>query len=145
MMKLLEFYKELFEDAASRFEPVWQADLAYSHGFRWTKDNYPIQEQFRITDMGDEPPVIMFSIVLPDMYSETNVFDEVYRYPSHNDMSIVLMSQQIWVNASLCTSKLEQSVLGFIHQARSEIMNIFDCVILKTDVVHTKETERHIR
>ncbi|SDW54712.1 hypothetical protein [Paenibacillus sp. CF384] len=143
-MKLLDFYRDLFDEATSRFEPVWEVDEDYTHGFKWTKENYPIQEQFRITDMGDEPPIVMFSVALPDMYAETNVFDEVYRYPTHNEMSIVIMNRKVWVNASLCTSKMEHSVLGFVHRARSEIMNIFDCAILTVDVAHMKESERYI-
>ncbi|WP_219837889.1 hypothetical protein [Paenibacillus sp. R14(2021)] len=132
-MKLLEFYRALFEDATSRFEPVWQLDHTYIYGYRWTKNNYPLKEQFRIYNAGDEPPLLMFSVVLPEYYAQTNVFDEVYRYPTNNEMSVVIKDRQIMVNASLCTSNLEHSVLGFIHQARSDMMNIFDCVILRKD------------
>jgi hypothetical protein len=133
-MRLLEFYRALFEDATNRFEPVWHMDAGYPWGYRWTKNNYPLPEQFRIFTTGDESPILMFSVVLPNSYAKTNVFDEVYRYPTNNEMTVVIKDREIWVNASLCTSQLEHSVLGFINQARSDMMNIFDCLILKTDI-----------
>jgi hypothetical protein len=51
------------------------------------------------------------------------------------------MEGNIWLNTSISTDKLQESTMGYIHRARSELMNVIDCVIQKTDDHSMKNKE----
>lgn len=128
-MRLIQFYGQLFFDAVLQYEPVWE-EQAVPDGYCWHKSNYPLREQFRIRDMGSDYPQLMFSMILPDSYLETTIYEDIKRYPSNYELSIVLLNRRIWLNAVLRADKLEDSLLGFMNHARGELMNIIDCLIL---------------
>ncbi|MFC5470779.1 hypothetical protein ACFPPD_18995 [Cohnella suwonensis] len=128
-MKLTEFYRQLFLEAISMYEPVWEDEEQVSYGYRWRKRNYPLPEQFQIIDMHPGHPVLIFSMVLSEAYLQTTIYEEIRRYPSSFDLSIVLLNKQLWLNASLQTDKLQDSIMGFLNQARGELMNVLDCLI----------------
>ncbi|MFC5404528.1 hypothetical protein [Cohnella soli] len=128
-MKLTEFYKQLFLEAINAYEPVWEEEERVPFGYRWRKRNYPLHELFQIKDMHPGQPVLMFTLVLPETYLQTTIYEEIRRYPSAFDMSIVLYNKQLWLNAALQTDKLQDSIMGFLNQARGELMNVLDCLI----------------
>lgn len=128
-MTLLEFYKGLTVEAFQKFEPVWREDGGYAQGFRWSKRNYPNREQLQITDLVGEEPVIMYSIVLPEPYMRTTICQEIRNYRSQYELTLVILGRELWLNAAVSTAKLQESIMGFIHQARSQLMNIVDCTI----------------
>jgi hypothetical protein len=127
-VKLIQFYRQLFLEAINMYEPVWEED-AVSFGYRWHKRNYPLREQFQIRDMDPEYPALMYSLILPEAYLETTIYEEIKRYPSKYELSIVILNRQVWLNATLQTDKLQDSLMGFLYQSRGELMNILDCII----------------
>ena len=76
-MTLIDFYQKMIVEAFHKFEPVWRVDPEYEHGFRWIKRNYPNQEQLRLTELKDKAPLITYSIVLPESYLRTTIFEEI--------------------------------------------------------------------
>ncbi|WP_239617832.1 hypothetical protein [Cohnella mopanensis] len=130
-MKLIHFYRQLFVEAARAYEPVWEEEAAL--GYRWHKRNYPLWEQFQIKDMDPDYPVLIYSLILPEAYLKTTIYEEIKRYPSKYELSIVILNRQIFLNATIQTDKLQDSLMGFLNQARGEFMNILDCIIQVTD------------
>lgn len=128
-MTLLEFYRGLIVEAFQKFEPVWKQDGDYAQGYRWYKRNYPNREQLQITDLSGEAPVIMYSIVLPEQYLRTTICQEIKNYRSQYELTLVILGRELWLNAAVSTANLQESIMGFIHQARSQLMNIVDCTI----------------
>ncbi|RKP48806.1 hypothetical protein D7Z26_20745 [Cohnella endophytica] len=128
-MKLAEFYKQLFQEAIKVYEPVWEEEESAMFGYRWHKNNYPLLEQFQIKDLHPGHPVLMYSLVLPETYLQTTIYEEIRRYRSPFELSIVLLNRKLWLNAALQTDKLQDSVMGYLNHARAELMNILDCVI----------------
>ncbi|QTH41212.1 hypothetical protein J4772_27215 [Cohnella sp. LGH] len=127
-MKLIEFYRQLFLETSAIFEPVWEGeDIPF--GYRWHKRNYPLPEQFQIRDMNTDHPALMYSLILPETYLGTTIYEEIKRYPSEYELSIVILNRQIWLNATLQTDKLQDSLMGFLHHSRGELMNVLDCII----------------
>jgi hypothetical protein len=133
-VKLIHFYKRLFDEAVRAYEPVWEEE-AVTYGYLWSKYNYPLQEQFQIKDMEPDYPTLMYSLVLPESYLGTTIYEEIKRYPSKYELSIVILNRQIWLNATLQTDKLQDSLMGFLNQARGELMNILDCLIRRSEEV----------
>jgi len=127
-VKLIEFYRQLFLEAVRAYEPVWEEEAVPS-GNRWRKSNYPFKEQFRINEMEGEYPLLTYSMVLPESYLETTIYEEIKRYRSRYELSIVLLNRRIWLNAVLRADKLEDSLMGFLNHARGELMNIIDCLV----------------
>ncbi|MFC5530373.1 hypothetical protein [Cohnella yongneupensis] len=136
-MTLIEFYKNLIVEAFQKFEPVWQEDLKYGLGFRWIKRNYPQKEQFQITDLMSEPPVLMYSIVLPEPYLHTTIYEEIKNYKSQYELTLAILDRKLWLNATISTANLQDSIMGFINQARSQLMNIVDCTIALQDDIQS--------
>jgi hypothetical protein len=132
-LKLIEFYRRSFLEAVQIFEPVWKEEEDVLFGYRWSKHNYPLLEQFQITDMHPNHPVLMYTIVFPESYLDTTIYGEVKKYSSEFDLTIVIMNRKLWLNAAISTDKLQDSIMGFMNKARSELMNIMDCVILISD------------
>ncbi len=128
-MTLIDFYQKMIVEAFHKFEPVWRVDPEYEHGFRWIKRNYPNQEQLQLTELKDKAPLITYSIVLPESYLHTTIFEEIGNYRSQYKLTLVVLDRKLWLSATLSTSLLQESVMGFIHQARSQLMNIVDCTI----------------
>lgn len=138
-VKLLQFYRQLFLEATSIYEPVWEEDKSIEFAYRWHKSNYTLREQFQINDMSPNHPVIIYSLVLPASYLETTIYEEVKRYPSKYELSIVILNRQIWLNAALRTDRIQDSLMGFLNQARGELMNILDCIICLPDECERQE------
>jgi len=127
-VKLVDFYRQLFLEAVQAYEPVWEEENVPG-GYCWRKFNYPFKEQFRINPFEGTDPTLMYSMVLPEAYLETTIYDEIKRYDSRYELSIVLLNRQIWLNAALRADKLEDSLMGFLNHARGELMNIIDCLV----------------
>jgi len=135
-LTLIDFYQNLIVDAFHKFEPVWRLDREYKHGIRWIKRNYPNQEQLQLTDLRDETPLITYSILLPESYLQTTIFEEIGNYRSQYKLTLFVLDRKVWLSATLSTSNLQESIMGFIHQARSQLMNIVDSTIqLQNDYV----------
>ena len=128
-MTLIEFYEGLIVEAFQKFEPVWRRDVSYAQGVRWIKRNYPNREQLQLTDMNREAPVLTYTIVLPEPYMQTTIYEEIKSYRSQYELTLVIIGRELWLNATLSTACLQESVMGFIHQARSQLMNVVDCTI----------------
>lgn len=127
-MKLIEFYRELFLEAKMTFEPVWE-ETAVPDGYCWRKRDYPLHEQFQIKANRSGYPTILYSLILPESYLGTTIYEEIKRYPSSSELSLVILNRRIWLNAALPADKLEDSLMGHIHRSRGELMNILDCVV----------------
>ncbi|BBI35772.1 hypothetical protein [Cohnella abietis] len=140
-MKLTQFYRQLFLEAIQTFEPVWEEEATVLHGYRWHKHNYPLKEQFLIKDMHPDHPVLMYSLILPETYLQTTIYEEIKRYPSEYDLSIVLLNRRLWLNAVLHTDRLQDSIMGFLSQARRELMNVLDCIIRIPDDIEINSIE----
>ncbi|WP_372660488.1 hypothetical protein [Cohnella sp.] len=128
-MKLVQFYRELFLEAVQEFEPVWKEEENILFGYRWHKNTYPLLEQFQIKEAEPDHPVLMYSLVLPESYLQTTIYEEVRQYSSPFDVSIMIMNRRLWLNAAIQTNKLQSSVMGFMNHARSELTNILECTI----------------
>lgn len=129
MVTLIDFYKLLIHEAFDNFEPVWRLDTEYKQGFRWMKCNYPNQEQLLLTNRQHDTPVLIYSIVLPEPYKRTTIGNEIRRYASDYELSLAHWDGKLWLNATVSTENLHDSIMGFIHQARGQLMNIIDCTI----------------
>jgi len=127
-VKLIQFYRQLFMEATRVYEPVWEEE-AVPFGYRWHKRNYPLKEQFQIRDMEPDYPALMYSLILPESYLGTTIYEEIKRYPSKYELSIVILDRRIWLNATLQSDKLQDSLMGYLNQARGELTNILDCII----------------
>lgn len=127
-MRLSDFYKDLFEEAFCKFEPVWEADAPSPAEYRWSKANYPFREQFQIVHSEDGHPVLLFSFLLPEPYLDSTIFEEVKSYESSYGLSLIVMERTLRLVAKQPAENMRESILGFIHQARSEVMDILDRV-----------------
>jgi hypothetical protein len=132
-LKLVQFYRELFLEAVREYEPVWKEEQDVMFGYRWHKNDYPLTEQFQITDAYPSSPVLMYSMVLPESYLQTTIYEEIKGNCSPFDLSIVILNRKLWLNAALHSDHLQSSLMGFLHQARGELMNILDCIIQRAD------------
>jgi len=128
-LKLMEFYRQLFLQAIHVYEPVWEEEPSVQFGYRWHKRNYPLLEQFEIKDTYPSNPILMYSLVLPEAYLETSIYEEIKYYPSRFDLSLFLLDRKLWLNAALPAGNLQDSIMGYINQARSDLMNILDNII----------------
>ncbi|WEK53659.1 MAG: hypothetical protein P0Y55_13885 [Candidatus Cohnella colombiensis] len=128
-MNLSHFYRQLFVDAMTKFEPVWEEDLDSLYGFRWTKNNYPNEEQFQITMSQGGDPVLMYSMILSEEYLKTTIYEQLKGFKSSFELSLVIVNKKLWLNVTVSTDYLEDSIMGFISMARSQLMNIIDCLI----------------
>lgn len=137
-MTLVDFYQNLIVEAFYKFEPVWKVDPEYKQGVRWIKRNYPNQEQLQLTDLKDEAPLITYSMVLPESYLHTTIFEEIGNYRSQYKLTLFVLDRKLWLSVTLSTSNLQESIMGFIHQARSQLMNIVDCTIQHQNECITK-------
>lgn len=127
-MRLSDFYKDLFEEAFCKFEPVWEAEPPSPAEYRWSKTNYPFKEQFQIVHSEDGHSVLLFSFLLPEPYLESAIFEEVKRYESSYGLSLIVMEKTLRLVAKQPADNMRESILGFIHQARGEVMDILDRV-----------------
>ncbi|KRE98416.1 hypothetical protein ASG89_05250 [Paenibacillus sp. Soil766] len=132
-MNLIHYYREQFIELKSQFEPNWEEDPLYKFGYRWnaiTKNMY--KEFFLITQMQDEPLCLMYVIELPEKYKKTNISEVVKNVSSSYELSMYYNSEKILLASCISIENLQQTSLGFLNQARGEIIDlVFSAIQLK--------------
>ncbi|MBB6731079.1 hypothetical protein [Cohnella zeiphila] len=133
-MDRMAWYRSLFEEAVCKLEPMWEKDDSCTGGSRWRKRNYPFEEQFQLTRLEREVPLaIMYSFLLPEIYLQASIFEELRRYESGFELSYILMDRMLRLVITLPVDELRGTLLGFIHQARAEFMDILDWIVKRAN------------
>ncbi|WP_127581607.1 hypothetical protein [Paenibacillus koleovorans] len=131
-MNLLFYYRELFAEASKEYEPGWEEDRGFKDGFRWRKKGGRHNtEVFQIEEWHHECPVLRFAYLLPSTYSETTLCEEVDRYKSNYELKMHATPACVVLSAALPVEKLQESMMGFVNRARSELLDILDFTIMK--------------
>ena len=143
-MDRIEWYKSLFEEAVCKVESLWEKDGSCNGGYRWRKRNYPFEEQFQLSRPDREGPLaIMYSFLLPEIYTQAAVFEEVRRYESRFELSYFVMERTLRMVITLPVDELHGTLLGFIHQAREEFMDILDWIVKRTNAASLRPLAYH--
>ncbi|NQX58675.1 hypothetical protein [Paenibacillus qinlingensis] len=124
-MNLIHYYREQFLELKSQFEPNWEEEPFYQFGYRWnafTANMY--KEFFQMTQMQNEPLCLMYAIELPEIYKNTNISEVVKRVSSSYELSMYVFSEKILLTSCISIENLQQTSLGFLNQARGEIIDL---------------------
>ncbi|CAN7616502.1 hypothetical protein LJR153_004624 [Paenibacillus sp. LjRoot153] len=132
-MNLIDYYREQFLELKSQFEPNWEEDPFYQFGFRWnafTTNRY--KEFFQLTQIQGEPLYLMYAIELPEKYKNTNISEVVKSASSSYELTMYYFSEKILLTSCVSIDNLQQTSLGFLNQARGEIIDlVFSAIQLK--------------
>ncbi|QHT62075.1 hypothetical protein GXP70_20230 [Paenibacillus lycopersici] len=129
-MNLLEYYRDAFIESTNRFEPVWERDDRSGNPYQWIKRNYPYTERLQLLEQEDAHPKILFSIELPEQYMNTSLIEEVAGSNSRFELSIASGNQKMYLNAAISVDRLQNTVMGHLHQVRSEILSLLEIAIV---------------
>ncbi|QHW34160.1 hypothetical protein GZH47_27440 [Paenibacillus rhizovicinus] len=131
-MNLLDYYRDAFVEATSKFEPVWEQEFKSGSEYQWVKRNYPYTERFQLLEQVDAHPKISFSIELPEQYMNTSLIEEVANSSSRFDLFISSGSsgcKKMFLSAVISVDHLQHTVMGHLHQVRSEILSLLEMTI----------------
>ncbi|MNR07540.1 hypothetical protein D3C85_1236640 [compost metagenome] len=107
--------------------------MRYRFGFRWNSFTANLyKEYFQITQIQDQPLYLLYAIELPERYKNTNI-SEVFRdVPSTYELSLVFFSDKVLLTSCVPIENLQQTSLGFLNQARGEIIDlVFSAIELR--------------
>ncbi|MEC0232116.1 hypothetical protein [Paenibacillus alba] len=124
-MDLKHYYRQQFLELIEQFEHHWEEDLLYHYGFRWNSyANSTYKEIFQITHFRDESLYMIYTIELPESYKKTNMSDVVKNSSSTYELSMYYLSDKILLSACVSIELLQQTSLGFLNQARGELIDL---------------------
>ncbi|NQX68987.1 hypothetical protein HQN90_22930 [Paenibacillus alba] len=124
-MDLKHYYRQQFLELIEQFEHHWEEDLLYQYGFRWNSyANSTYKEIFQITHFRDESLYMIYTIELPESYKKTNMSDVVKNSSSTYELSMYYLSDKILLSACVSIEHLQQTSLGFLNQARGELIDL---------------------
>ncbi|MDR6549204.1 hypothetical protein [Paenibacillus qinlingensis] len=124
-MNLIQYYREQFLELVSQFEPNWEEEPFFKFGYRWnamTSNLY--KEFFQISQMKGEHMYLMYAIELPEIYKNTNIVEVVKNVSSSYELSMYMFSNKILLSSCVSIENLQQTTLGFLNQARGEIIDL---------------------
>ncbi|GGA08906.1 hypothetical protein GCM10008018_63170 [Paenibacillus marchantiophytorum] len=124
-MNLKHYYRQQFLELITQFEHHWEEDPLYHYGFRWhSETNSSYKEIFQISQFPDETLYMIYTIELPDTYKRTNIHDVVRSASSPYELSMYYFADKILLSACVCIDFLQQTSLGFLNQARGELIDL---------------------
>ncbi|MGG1554792.1 hypothetical protein [Paenibacillus ferrarius] len=131
-MNLIAYYRQQFIELSDQFEPHWKEERDYQFGFRWTSTAHSTyREFFQLTQFPQEPIYLIYAILLPESFKHTNIGDAVKSLSSPYEMSIYYVRDKLLLTACISTEQLQQTSLGFLNQARGEIIDVVFSAIHK--------------
>lgn len=132
-MNLIHYYREQFLELISQFEPKWEEEPFDKYGFRWNSiANNMFSEFFQITQVYGEPLHLVYGIELPSIYKHTNIDEVVKNVSSAYELSMYVLSDNILLTSGVSVDNLQQTSLGFLNQARGEIIDlVFSAIQLR--------------
>lgn len=124
-MNLMHYYRQQFLELISQFEPNWEEDHNYRFGFRWNSyAKSSFKEIFQMTQFPSEPLYLVYAIELPEKYKKTNISEVVKNVSSSYELSLYLFSDKMLLSSCVSIENLQQTKLGFVNQARGEIIDL---------------------
>jgi hypothetical protein len=124
-MNLIHYYRQQFLELISQFEPNWEEDRHYRFGFRWnTYAKSSFKEFFQMTQFPSEPLYLVYAIELPERYKKMNISEVVKNASSSYELSLFLFSDKILLSSCVSIESLQQTTLGYVNQARGEIIDL---------------------
>ncbi|MGG1552283.1 hypothetical protein [Paenibacillus ferrarius] len=133
-MSLIHFYREQFLELSAQFEPVWEEELFYNFGYRWFSHTHSgIKESFQMSGGKREALHVMYAIELPNWYKRTNLCDEIKNIKSPYEVSLYMLMDKILITSSASFEHLQITSLGFVNQARAEIIDLVFSAIEKVE------------
>ncbi|TVY10049.1 hypothetical protein [Paenibacillus cremeus] len=132
-MELIQFYREQFAQSIDEFEPDWQEDLNYSLGFRWDRQMNQYHEVFRITNYLDRNPNLIYALVLPERFKERNIADLIREFQSKYEIALTYFKHGIILSVCTNTEKMTETVIGFLFRARSELVDLIEFSVIRTE------------
>jgi hypothetical protein len=132
-MNLIHYYREQFLELISQFEPKWEEEADFSFGYRWNSYSMNLyKEFFQMTQIQGEALYLMYAIELPEKYKNTNISDVVKDVPSSYELSMYYFSEKILLTSCVSIDNLQQTSLGFLNQARGEMIDlVFSAIQLR--------------
>lgn len=132
-MNLIHYYREQFIELIALFEPTWEEDPFYKYGFRWNAMTTKMfKESFQMSQGEGEPLYLMYALELPEKYKNTNISEVVKKESSSYELSMYYYSEKILLISCVSIENLQQTSLGFLNQARGEIIDlVFSAIQLK--------------
>ena len=130
-MNLIHYYREQFLELISQFEPNWEEEPFYKFGFRWNSFTTTMHKEFfQMTQIQSEPLYLMYAIELPEKYKNTNISEVVKNVSSSYELSMYFFSDKILLTSCVSIDNLQQTSLGFLNQARGEIIDlVFSAIV----------------
>lgn len=124
-MNLIAYYRQQFIELTAQFEPYWKEEPHYSYGFRWNSTAHStFREIFQLTQFSHEPLYLVYAVVLPESFRHTNISDVVKNAPSAYELSMYYVKDHILLTACVSMDHLQQTSLGFVNQARGEMIDL---------------------
>ncbi|TVY09492.1 hypothetical protein [Paenibacillus cremeus] len=128
-MTLSEFYRDQIMLLFQEFEREWEATVLYEFGYQWNRRVNSYQESFRIVEIGESYPYLMYTMTLSEDFKKTNIFDVAKQYNSRYEMSISLYREKLLLSIGVSCNNLNESVGGFLFRARGDLLDIIDFTV----------------
>ncbi|WNR45691.1 hypothetical protein [Paenibacillus roseipurpureus] len=123
-MNLIHYYRQQFLELTSQFEQTWEEEPFYKIGFLWySYANAAYKEIFQLTQTSQDPLYLVYAIELSASYKETSIGDVIKQATSAYELACYVFPDKVMVTASVSTEDLKQTSLGFINQARAEMID----------------------
>jgi hypothetical protein len=133
-MNLIHYYREQFTELTSQFEQTWEEEPQYRFGFLWHSNaNAAFKEKFQMTQTSEEPLHLMYAIELPESYIKTNICEAIKHVKTTYELSMYVFSHKIMLTTRVSIDQLQMTSLGFINQARAEIIDLLFSSIQVTE------------
>ncbi|OCT14647.1 hypothetical protein A8709_25020 [Paenibacillus pectinilyticus] len=133
-MNLIHYYRQQFLELITQFEQSWEEEPHYKFGFLWhSYANTSYKEMFHLTQSRQESIYLMYAIELPATYTHSNISDVIKHVASPYELSIYVFPHKLLLTSSISTDNLQQTTLGFVNQARAEIIDLVFSAITQVD------------
>ncbi|MNY66874.1 hypothetical protein D3C86_2043680 [compost metagenome] len=95
--------------------------------------NNSYKEIFQMTQARQEPLYFMYAIELPESYKKTNISDVIKNVASAYELSMYIFSSKILLTSCISIENLQQTSLGWINYARSEMIDLVFTAVKRVD------------
>lgn len=128
-----EYYKALFDDSFRSIEREWRADEPCRFGFRWVRNREPFAEEFRVVELEEGRPALLFSVFVPTVSLSAGIAREAGRRRPRFELSMAAEGGELRLTAALQTDGGRESILEFVYQARQEFADLIAAAASASD------------
>lgn len=132
-MKLMDFYRKEFMEAALRIPGEWVEDPACRNGYRWVNFGKPFKGSFQISKFGQEAPFLLCTVILNEKVPASSVIDQINLTSAPHTLSVHYYKESMILCSELSVDRLHEPIYQYVLRIRAELIELAD------SVVHLKE------